>query len=124
MVQDTLLPFDLPVVSRKNVTADFDGGSIPSDGGLFLLRAAVRRLGLAETLAGCIRVWRDPAWAVHALSAMLRFRMVAIDCGYENASDCDDLQGRSAVQAAVGRAPESGRDFPSQPTKSRLENAP
>ena len=60
MTDDIPLPFDLPAVSRKKVTADFAGGSISSDGGLVLLRGAERRLGLAETLAGCIREWRDP----------------------------------------------------------------
>ena len=59
MTEDTPLPFDLPAVQRKKVTADFAGGSISSDGGLVLLRAAERRLALAETLAGCIREWRD-----------------------------------------------------------------
>ncbi len=54
MTEDTLLPFDLPAVSRNKVTADFAGGSISSDGGLVLLRAAERGLGLA----GCIREWR------------------------------------------------------------------
>ncbi len=81
MIEDTLLPFDLPAVSRKKVTADFAGGSISSDGGLVLLRAAERRLGLAEALAGCIREWRDPERVVHTLPAMLRFRMFAIACG-------------------------------------------
>ena len=60
MTDDTLLPFDLPAVQRKKVTADFTGGSISSDGGLVLLRAAERRLGLAEALTGCIRECRDP----------------------------------------------------------------
>ena len=60
------------------MTADFEGGLISSDGGLVLLRGAERRLGLAETLAGCIREWRDPALVVHTLPAMLRFRMFAI----------------------------------------------
>ena len=55
MTEDTFLPVVLPAVQRKKVTADFAGGSISSDGGLVLLRAAERRLGLAETLAGCIR---------------------------------------------------------------------
>ena len=55
MTEDILLPFDLPAVSRKKVTADFGGGLISSDGGLVLLREAERRLGLSETLAGCIR---------------------------------------------------------------------
>ena len=121
MTEDTLLPFDLPAVSRKKVTADFAGGSISSDGGLVLLRGAERRLGLAETLAGCIREWRDPARTVHTLPAMLRFRMFSIACGYEDADDCDDLRGDPLFKLAVGRAPESGRDLCSQPTMSRLE---
>ena len=92
MTEDTLLPFDLPAVRRKKVTADFGGGLISSDGGLVLLREAERRLRLAETLAGCIRDRRDPATVVHTLPAMLRFRMFAIACGYEDADDCDALR--------------------------------
>ena len=55
MTEDILLPFDLPAVRRKKVTADFEGGLSSSDGGLVLLRGAERRLGLSETLADCIR---------------------------------------------------------------------
>ena len=84
MTEDILLPFDLPAVRRKKVTADFEGGLISSDGGLVLLRGAERRLGLSETLAGCIREWRDPERVVHVLPGMLRFRMFAIACGYED----------------------------------------
>ena len=124
MTEDTPLPFDLPAASRKKVTADFAGGLISSDGGLVLLRGAERRLGLSETLAGCIREWRDPERVVHTLPAMLRFRMFAIACGYEDADDCDALRGDPLFKLAVGRAPESGRDLCSQPTMSRLENAP
>ena len=73
MTEDTLLPFDLPAVQRKKVTADFAGGSISSDGGLVLLRAAERRFGLAEALAGCIREWRDPERVVHTLPGDVAF---------------------------------------------------
>ena len=124
MTEDSLLPFALPAAQRKKGTADFAGGSISSDGCLVLLRAAEHRLGLAEALAGCIRDWRDPDRVVHSLPAMLRFRMFAIACGYEDADDCDDLRGDPLFKLAVGRAPESGRDLCSQPTMSRLENAP
>ena len=124
MTEDTPLPFDLPAASRKKVTADFGGGLISSDGGLVLLRGAERRLGLSEALAGCIRERRDPERVVHTLPAMLRFRMFAIACGYEDADDCDALRGDPLFKLAVGRAPESGRDLCSQPTMSRLENAP
>jgi hypothetical protein len=44
MTDDTFLPFSFPAVSRKKVTAAFDGGRITSDGGVMLLAAAERRL--------------------------------------------------------------------------------
>ena len=103
------------------MTADFAGGSISSDGGLILLRAAERRLGLAEALAGCIREWRDPERVVHSLSAMLRFRMFAIACGYEDADDSDALRADPLFKLTVGRAPVSGRDLCSQRSFSRRQ---
>ena len=106
------------------MAAGFDGGLISSDGGLVLLREAECRLGLTETLAGCIRDRRNPALVVHSLAAMLRFRMFAIACGYEDADDCDALRVDPLFKLAVGRAPESGRNLCSQPAMSRLENAP
>jgi hypothetical protein len=47
---DTLLPFSLPNVCKKKVTAAFDGGAISSDGGVSLLAAADKRLGLIDAL--------------------------------------------------------------------------
>lgn len=122
MPDDTLLPFDLPAVCRKKVTAAFDAGAVSSDGGLLLLREAERRLGLADLLAGCLRDRRDPTLIDHTLPEMLRFRMLAIACGYEDADDCDSLRRDPLFKLAVGRMPESGQALCSQPTMSRLEN--
>ena len=44
---DTLLPFSLPNICKKKVTAAFDGGRISSDGGVLLLAGAVTMLALA-----------------------------------------------------------------------------
>ena len=54
MNEDIRLPFDLPAVARKNVSAAFDGGRITSDGGVMLLAQAERRLGVADQLARVI----------------------------------------------------------------------
>ena len=40
----------------------------------------------------------------------------------EDADDLDALRNDPALMIACGRAPETGRDIPSQPTISRLEN--
>ena len=50
--------------------------------------------------------------------------MFAIACGYEDVDDCDALRTDPLFKLAVGQAPESGRPLCSQPTMSRLENAP
>ena len=65
MIEDTLLPFDLPSVARKKVSVAFDGGMLSSNGGVLLLRGVERRLGLAARLAGCIRDRRNPESILH-----------------------------------------------------------
>jgi hypothetical protein len=124
MDNDSLLPFSLPAVCRKKVSVAFDGGLLSSDGGVLLLRDVERRLGLGERLAECLVDRRDPARIDHALVEMLRLRMFLIAAGYEDADDCDSLRADPAFKLAVGRLPETGPALCSQPTMSRLENAP
>lgn len=124
MDDDTLLPFSLPAVCRKKVSVAFDGGLLSSDGGVMLLRDVERRMGLAELLAGSLTDRRDAARIDHDLVAMLRLRMFLIAAGYEDADDCDALRSDPVFKLAVGRLPESGHALCSQPTMSRLENAP
>jgi len=121
---DTLLPFSLPNICKKKVTAAFDGGQVSSDGGVFILAAADKRLGLIDTLAGLIPDARDPAQITHSMADILRERVFAIACGYPDGNDLDDLRHDPAFKMACGRLPDSGVDLASQPTISRLENAP
>ncbi len=124
MRHDSLLAFDLPAVGGKKVTAAFDGGRLTSNAGVLLLREVERTLGIAERLAGCLTDRRDPSRIGHTVAEMLRFRMFAIAAGYEDADDCDALRDDPIFKMAVGRLPESGEALCSQPTMSRLENAP
>ena len=124
MDDDTGLLFDLPSVARKKVSAAFDGGRITSDGGVALLALADRRIGIVDRLAGLIADRRDPALITHSLASILRARVLAISCGYEDANDLDRLRGDPAFKLACGRLPDSGADLCSQPTLSRWENAP
>ena len=51
-------------------------------------------------------------------------RILAIACGYEDADDLDALRADPAFKLACGRLPDTGANLCSQPTLSRLENAP
>ena len=75
---DTLLPFSLPNLCKKKVTAAFDGGLISSDGGVLLLAAADKKLGLIDTLAAIIPDHRDPNLITHSMADILRARVLAI----------------------------------------------
>ena len=121
---DTLLPFALPSIGQKKITAAFDGGLISSDGGVLLLAGADKRLGLIDTLAAIIPDHRDPDLITHSMADILRARVFAIACGYPDADDLDDLRRDPAFKLACGRLPESGDHLASQPTMSRWENAP
>ena len=124
MTDDSLLPFSFPAVGRKKITAAFDGGRISSDGGVMLLAQAERRLGLADRLARVIPDGRDPDRVTHLLADILRARIFAIACGYEDADDLDRLRTDPGFKLACRRLPDSGADLCSQPTVSRWENAP
>ena len=124
MTDDTFLPLSFLAIRGKKVTAAFDGGRITSDGGVMLLAAAERRLGLADRLAAVIRDPRDPQRITHAMADILRARIFAIACGYEDADDLDRLRTDPAFKLACGRLPDTGLDLCSQPTLSRVENLP
>ncbi len=124
MRNDTTVPFGFPAGERKKITAAFDGGRITSDGGVMLLAAAERRLGLADRLAGLIADPRNPLLVTHSVADILRARALAIACGYEDADDLDHLRTDPAFKLACGRLPDTGRDLCSQPTMSRWAAAP
>jgi hypothetical protein len=116
--------FGFPAIGRKKLTAAFDGGRLTSDGGVMLLAAVEREMGIAERFAGLIADPRNPAFITHSVADILRARMLAIACGYEDADDLDHLRDDPGFKLACGRLPDSGADLCSQPTVSRWENAP
>ncbi|KKK53399.1 hypothetical protein LCGC14_3095190, partial [marine sediment metagenome] len=114
----------LSPVAGKDIRARFDGGRLSSDGGVLLLREIENGLAIAELLSSCVTDARDPASTTHTHADMIRTRMFAIACGYEDCDDLDVLRFDPAFKLACGRLAETGGDLMSQPTLSRLENTP
>jgi hypothetical protein len=78
MTDDSQLSFNLPSVSRKKVTAAFDGGRLSSDSGVMLLALADRRRAVVDTLAALIADHRDPSHITHTVADVLRGYAIAI----------------------------------------------
>jgi len=90
---------------RQAVDADFDGGTLTSDGGLLLLREVDRRLDLIRRVDLAIPDPRDPLYTAHPQAELLTSRIFGIAAGYEDANDHDALRHDPAFQVAAGRTP-------------------
>jgi hypothetical protein len=107
MTDDSQCTFRLPSVSRKKVTAAFDGGRLSSDSGVMLLALADRRRKVSDTLAALIADRRDRSHIAHTVADVLRARMLAIGCGYPDGNDFDWLRRDAAFKLACGRLPDT-----------------
>lgn len=110
--------FTFPSFDRRKIEASFSGGDVSSDGGVMVLRAADRRLGLIRALDAGIADPRVPELISHAQIDLLRQRIYGIALGYEDLNDHDTLRKDLAWQSAVERSEE----LASSPTLCRLEN--
>ena len=135
MTEDAPFLPGLSPVAGKPVHVAFDGGRLTSDAGVLVLAEIERELGLSDRLARCIEDPRAPARVRQGLAEMIRFRVLMIAAGYEDANDCAALRDDPAFKMAVGRLPETGAELCSQPTHAgrgdpaaprgcRLENLP
>ncbi len=104
-------------LGRRVVEGCFDGGSMTSDGGVMLLGATDRKLGLLQAAARCIADPRNPLLITHDVTDMLRQRVYALALGWEDLNDHGSLRDDVAMQTAVG----VDREVASAPTLCRLE---
>ena len=101
----------------------FDGGKLTSDGGLTWLSRVDSELGLCEKIAEHVPEWRTGK-VHHSLVALVKQRVFQIACGYEDQNDANTLRADPLLKLVCGSLPETGANLASQPTLSRLENAP
>ena len=118
MTNCTQESFEFPVLKRRIVEANFQGGDITSDGGVLLLQQVDRRLGLNEAVARTLDDPRRQASVDHDGLSLLRQRVYALALGYEDLNDHETLRLDLAIQTALGRTEE----LASSSTLCRWEN--
>ena len=97
MTNCTQESFQFPVLKRRIVEANFQGGDITSDGGVLLLQQVDRRLGLSEAVAHTLDDPRRQASVDHNGLSLLRQRVYALALGYEDLNDHESLHRLFAV---------------------------
>ena len=77
---------------NREVVAEFNGGTITSDGGALLLRETDQKLNLLARFSQCFVDGRDPVLIEHSVEQMLAQRVYGLALGYEDLNDHEQLR--------------------------------
>jgi hypothetical protein len=95
--------FGFEALGRREIVARFDGGTISSDGGAFLLRQTDQRLNLLPRLAECFLDGRNQNQVDHSIQEMLSQRVYGLALGYEDLNDHEQLRHDPVFGVLAGR---------------------
>jgi hypothetical protein len=95
--------FGFEASGRREIVARFDGGTISTDGGAFLLRQTDKRLNLLSRLSGCFLDGRNQNLVEHTIQEMLSQRIYGLALGYEDINDHEQLRKDPVFGILAGR---------------------
>ncbi len=117
MTECKQLSFEFSSCESRNVTANFGGGEISSDGGIVLLGEVDRKLNLLNRAAEAFPDKRQRSKVRHTQNALLKQRVFALAQGWEDLNDHDSLRHDPLLQTVAG----STKVLASSPTLCRME---
>jgi hypothetical protein len=112
--------FGFKACGSREIVARFDGGTISSDSGAFLLRETDRRLNLLPRLAECFLDGRNQALIDHSILEMLSQRIYGLALGYEDINDHEQLRTDPVFGILAGRE-ELDEPLAGKSTLNRME---
>jgi hypothetical protein len=112
--------FGFEASGKREVVARFDGGTISSDGGAFLLRETDRHLNLLPRLAECFLDGRNQSMVEHSIVEMLSQRIYGLALGYEDINDHEQLRKDPVLGILAGRE-ELDQPLAGKSTLNRME---
>jgi len=121
-------------LGRREIVADFNGGTITSDGGTLLLREVEQRTNILQRFSQCFIDYRDQRRIEHSVLTLVSQRVFGLALGYEDLNDHDHLASDKMLAVAVGKTDPTGMDrkcekdqgkpLASKSTLNRLELTP
>ena len=112
--------FGFEASGKREIVARFDGGTISTDGGAFLLRQTDKRLNLLPRLANSFLDGRDQDQVKHSVLEMLSQRIYGLALGYEDLNDHEQLRKDPVFGILAGRE-ELSEPLAGKSTLNRLE---
>src|SRR5580658_6316168 len=112
--------FGFEACGKREIVARFDGGTISSDGGAFLLRQTDQRLNLLPRLAQCFLDGRNQDLIEHSILEMLSQRVYGLALGYEDINDHEQLRKDPVFGILAGRE-ELNEPLAGKSTLNRME---
>lgn len=121
-------------LGRREVVAEFDGGTITSDAGALLLQEVEQQTGILRQFAACFRDYRDRELIEHTVLELVSQRVYGLALGYEDLNDHDQLCRDPLLAVLVGktdptgaerrRREDRGKPLAGKSTLNRLELTP
>jgi len=106
---------------NREVVAEFNGGTITSDGGALLLRETDQKLNLLARFSQCFVDGRDPVLIEHSVEQMLAQRVYGLALGYEDLNDHEQLRQDPLMGVLAGKAEPGTEPLAGKSTLSRME---
>jgi hypothetical protein len=94
----------------RQVVAEFNGGTITSDGGVLLLKEVEVKRKIINQFAACFTDHRDPDKIEHTVEDLVGQRIYGLALGYEDLNDHDWLRRDPLLAAAVGKIDPEGQE--------------
>jgi len=106
-------------LGKREIVANFNGGTITSDGGSLLLREIEQRTAILSRFSDSFTDYRDPKRIEHSVLSLVSQRVIGLALGYEDLNDHDFLAKDQMLAIAVGKEDPTGMDRKSEQDKGK-----
>jgi hypothetical protein len=106
---------------RREIVAEFNGGTISSDGGGLLLRETDLKMNLLSRFSQCFLDGRNPILIEHSVEQMVQQRVHGLALGYEDLNDHDQLRHDPLLGLMCGKAEPGIEPLAGKSTLNRME---